>query len=130
MTGVSGQTLSDLDVDDIGTYKVVYTDLNGCVSTSAELTISGKESNNLWVYPNPNTGQFQVRYYNQGNEPATVNVYNSIGKVVYRRSITTGATAYSSINVSLPGQAAGVYVVKVISGSGKELAVKRIVIEH
>jgi Secretion system C-terminal sorting domain len=107
----------------------VYTDLNGCVSAAATIAIGAQYSNNLWVYPNPNTGQFNVRFFNQTGESATVKVYDAVGQVVYQQSLTLGV-AYSNITINLGNVPAGVYVVKIVNGTGAELAARRIVVYH
>ena len=86
--GVTGAVVSGLTGDNLGTYRAVYTDLNGCVSTSADVTLTGQPSNNLYVYPNPNTGVFQVRFYNAVNEAASVIIYE-IGRASCRERVCT-----------------------------------------
>jgi hypothetical protein len=126
--GVSGPTVGPLTVDDLGTYLAVYTDLNGCQVTSSSLVISALASDNIWIYPNPNSGQFSVRYYNQTGESVTIKVFNALGQVVYQKATATG-TPYSLTTITLPATAPnGVYVVKVLGASGKELAAKKIIV--
>jgi hypothetical protein len=121
-------TFGPLSVDNIGAYSVVYTDPNGCVTTSNTINLTGLASANVWVYPNPNNGQFNVRFYNLNNERATINVFNSLGQLMLQRAITTG-TAYSNTVIDLgPSAAAGVYLVKVVASDGRELAAKRIIV--
>ncbi len=128
--GVSGPTVGPLTVDNLGTYLAVYTDPNGCQVTSSSLVISALASDNIWIYPNPNNGQFSVRYYNQSGESATIRVFNALGQVVYQKATATG-TPYSLTNVTLPATIAnGVYVVKVMGANGKELAAKRIIVQR
>lgn len=83
----AGPVLSNLTVDDIGTYRLVYTDPNGCVGTSADVVITGLASENLWIYPVPNNGTFQVRFFNTANENATLRVLDEKGSKVYERSV-------------------------------------------
>ena len=116
--GATGPSLVDLTVDNAGTYTVRYTDLNGCVSTSAAMTVTGEPSCKMWVYENPNRGIFQVRFFNAVNEPVTVNIYNSAGAKVYSRAVTTGL-AFTRIDVDISNEAAGVYVVEIINSTGK-----------
>ncbi len=126
--GVSGPTVGPLTVDNLGTYLAVYTDPNGCQVTSSSLVISALASDNIWIYPNPNSGQFSVRYYNQSGESVTINVFNALGQLVYQKATGTG-TPYSLTTVTLPATAAnGVYIVKVLGASGKELAAKKIIV--
>ncbi|MGB3005699.1 MAG: T9SS type A sorting domain-containing protein, partial [Chitinophagaceae bacterium] len=125
----TGAVLGPLSVDDIGTYKTVYTDPNGCINTSANLVISGQVSDNMWVYPNPNTGQFNVRYYNQTGETATLKVFDYLGHEVFKQILPQGI-AYSNTVVNIPKLAAEVYIVKVVTSNGRELAAERIVVYH
>jgi Secretion system C-terminal sorting domain len=130
IAGATGAVLGPLTVNSIGAYQAVYTDPNGCVVTSPVLNITAMASSNLWVFPNPNTGVFNIRFYNQTGEAATVKVYNAVGQVVYTQSLTLGIT-YSNISVNLGSNVpAGMYVVKVLSATGSELAAKRIIVYH
>jgi len=129
ISGVTGPVLAPITINGIGTYRAVYTDRNGCVSTSADIVIGAQASNNLWVYPNPNTGQFNVRFYNQTGELATVKVYNALGQEVYQQSLALGV-AYSNILINLGNVPAGVYIVKVVNGTGAQLAARRVVVYH
>jgi len=131
LPGVNGSTIMPVTVEGIGTYRAVYTDPNGCVITSNDYLINGTPSENLWVYPNPNKGFFEARYYNQTGEPATIMVFNASGQLVYQRAFTT-RLAYSSIVVDLTAKSytAGVYIVKVVNNSGRELAAKKVVVYH
>jgi hypothetical protein len=127
ISGVTGPVVGPLTVDNIGLYSVVYTDPRGCVSASVSIVISAQASNNLWVYPNPNTGQFNVRFYNQTGEAATLKVFNGLGQVVYTQNLSLGV-AYSNTVVNLGNVPAGVYIVKIMNGTGAEMAAKRIVV--
>ncbi len=125
--GVTGNILSGGRIDDRATYRVTYTNATGCTSTSADFVVGSLQTTEIFVYPNPNRGQFQIRYFNQTNEQATVYIYNSAGQIVYNRQMPTGAMAYSRIDVNLNNMAAGIYIIKLIDGSGKEIGVKRVV---
>ncbi|MGQ0739648.1 MAG: HYR domain-containing protein [Bacteroidota bacterium] len=122
--------LSGLTVDDIGTIRLVYTDLNGCVNTSPDVVITGLPSDKLWVYPVPNNGTFQVRFFNTLNESATVRVWDAKGSEVYRRTAVT-TTPYTKIVVDLgPAIADGVYLVELVNSSGNRVDVKKIVVRQ
>jgi hypothetical protein len=124
--GATGSSLNGLTVDDIGTYKVVYTDLNGCTQTSADMVVSGLASDRLYVYPNPNRGQFQVRFFNQVNEPVTVNIYNALGQKIYIQQVVTGL-AYSRIDVDITSKPNGNYVCEVVNSAGKIVGARKFV---
>ena len=127
--GVTGNTVAGGRIDDRATYKVVYTAPSGCVNTSANFVVGSLPTNNMYVYPNPNNGRFQIRFDNQINEAATVYIWNSIGQIVYTSKINTGAIPYSRIDVNLNNMAGGMYVVKLINAAGKEVGVARVVIQ-
>ena len=119
--------LSNLSVDNTGTYYAVYTAPNGCTVTSGSVTVSVASSSDLFVYPNPSNGTFQVRIYGQ-NQPLVLTIYDTKGSRVYQRNMTTGSAAYSRIDVSLPTAAAGHYVLDVRDATGKMVGMKQIFI--
>ena len=119
-----------ITVDGIGSYRVIYTDPNGCVGTSADLVVTGQQSGGLWVYPNPNTGQFTVRFYNATGETVTINVYDSKGARVLQKVAAT-STAYTGIVVDLGTEkAAGVYHVQMVNSAGKIIGTRTIIVRH
>ncbi len=126
VAGVTGPVLGPLNINQLGNYRVVYTSPAGCISTSTDLVLTGASSDALWVYPNPNFGQFQVRFYNTANEAATINVYDALGQKVYQRSLVTGNTNYTQIDIDLGVKANGIYIVELVNGSGKRIGTKRI----
>jgi hypothetical protein len=60
------------------------------------------------------------------NEAATVNVYDAIGQKVYQRSLVTGNSTYTQIDIDLGFKANGIYIVELVNGSGKRIGTKRI----
>jgi hypothetical protein len=128
--GASSFTLSNLGVDDIGSYRAVYTDPNGCVSTSATIDVTGQSTSRLFIYPNPNFGQFQVRVYSAGaGSPLTLTVYDSKGSVVFRRQVAV-SVPYSRMDVDLGLSVSGIYTVEVRDASGKLIDARNVVIRH
>jgi hypothetical protein len=117
-------------VDGAGTYRAVYTDPNGCTSTSADFVVSANPSEFLYIYPNPNNGQFNVRFYNLDNESVTVMVYDAKGAKVYQQKVTT-TLPYTNIQIDLNrARAMGVYLVEVVNAAGKRMGAKRILVRH
>ena len=128
VAGATGSSISGITLDEQGSYTVVYTAPTGCVQTSSALLVSGAASENMWVYPNPNFGQFNVRFYNANPEQATVNVYNAKGQRVYSRSVTT-TLPYTNIEIDLgPTAANGSYVVELVNSSGKRVGATQIIV--
>ena len=107
-----------VNIDQLGTYQVTATDVNGCVNKSNQLTITAEGSDRLWIYPNPTAGAFQVRLYYSGerSEKRVVTLFNSIGQAVESKEfvLVAGSPAYLQMNFDLGGATAkGPYVVKV-----------------
>ncbi len=128
ITGAAGTTLGPLDIDNIGRYNVIYTDLNGCVNTSSDFLVTGEYSIDFWVYPNPTTGKFQVRFNNLNGEVAKVKVYDPLGQLIFQQRVTTGPTTYSRIDVDLSNHAGGLYTVELLNGSDLRVGAKQLLI--
>jgi len=128
ITGASANQLSNLTVSNQGTYRLIYTDANGCVTTSNSVTIAPGNSNNLFVYPNPNNGRFSVRYNNSVNELLTINVYDPKGSKILTRSVT-GNMPYAIIDIQIrQPHATGIYIVEVVNSLGLKIAGKRVIV--
>jgi hypothetical protein len=118
----------DVTVDDIGSYDVIATNnSNGCSGRSNKTDVDFLESNDLFIYPNPSSGSFQVRYFSSSNQVHTLNVYDSKGARVYTKDYpVTGP--YSKMEVNLDNESADVYLVELISAGGKRLATGKVII--
>ena len=124
----NGSSWQNITVDGLGTYYVRYTNLDGCSSNSASVVVSAQVTDRLWIYPNPNNGRFQVRFYNQVNEQVTVTVYGINGQQIYQRSFVAGNN-YSRLDIVLGGSAIpGFYVVEVRNSQGQLIGRKPIII--
>ena len=112
-----------VDVDSLGYYKVAIVDINGCKNTSDVFEISEAVSTNLFVYPNPNNGNFQVRYYStKGNKPVrTMLIYDSKGALVYNKVYTTAAP-FARMDVNFKSFSKGIYAIILLDAAGKRLA--------
>ncbi len=118
-------------VDDFGVYEVIVTDINtGCNSKKSNTAkIDFAASGELFIYPNPSSGQFQVRYLSYTNNVGrTLNIYDSKGARVYTKAYTT-AGAYTKMDVNLNNAASGVYLVELKDNKGKRLATGKIAIK-
>ena len=125
IAGATGSTLTNLSVDDVGTYTVRYTDPNGCVQTSAGMVVSSETSGNIYLYPNPNSGHFQIRFNNRANEKVTVNIYDEKGALVYRQTAVT-TIAYTSILIDISNLPSETYLVAVIGEDGRLIGARRV----
>jgi hypothetical protein len=126
--GATGAVLP-VNVDGFGEYRVVATDANGCSNTSNRLSIADSASNLLFVYPNPSSGQFVVRYYSSVNTTTafTLNVYDAKGRRVYSRLYPIGRP-YDRMDVNLGNAAGGTYLVELRDAKGNRLGSSAVII--
>ncbi len=113
--------------DDFGEYYVIATNANGCSDMSNRVTVKDSASSILFIYPNPSSGQFQVRYYNQGGATVTrkLVIYDEKGSRVYVKEYTiTGAYGRMDVTLRIPG--AGTYIVELLDANSKRLATGRL----
>ena len=126
---VGGASASSLlvTVDGLGDYKLRVVDVNGCVNTSNEVSLKDSVSGKVFIYPNPNSGQFQVRYHsvsNNTNLPRGINVYDSRGKRILTQNYSITAP-YARMDVNLSNYSTGVYWIEVVDVVGNRLAMGR-----
>jgi subtilisin-like proprotein convertase family protein len=124
--GANASTLV-VDVDGLGDYTLRVTDVNGCVNTSNMVTVSDSITGRVFIYPNPNSGQFQVRYHSAVNNvvlPRGINVYDARGKRISTQAYSIGAP-YARMDVDLRNHGTGVYWIEVVDVNGNRLAIGR-----
>lgn len=117
-------------VDDLGSYDVIVTDnLTGCSSNrSNRASVDYVESNELFIYPNPSSGSFQVRYFSsESNTARTLNIYDSKGARVFQKAYTI-TSPYTRMDVNMDNAASDVYLVELRDAGGKRIATGKIVI--
>ena len=101
------------DVNGIGKYNVTVTDINGCSNTSGDLTIAGLSDNWLYIYPNPNDGQFTVRWYSYWTyERFVITVMSASGQIVAIKEFNSN-TNYYPMQLDLRNLATGIYAIVV-----------------
>ncbi len=116
--------------DGYGLYTATVTDVRGCSATSNLVTITTAAFNNLFIYPNPNNGIFQIRYYSDPNatELRLVNIFDSKGSRVFSKLFTIART-YQEMDVNLSGLSAGVYMVELIGTNLKRIASAKVIVK-
>ena len=112
-------------IDGLGVYTVMVTDGNGCssagVSTPASITIKDSATTNrLFIYPSPNRGLFEVRFFNEGKAATAINIYDEKGAQVISQRFGAN-TAYQSMKFDMSGYAKGIYRVDVLSANGTRI---------
>ncbi len=128
VTGASGSTLADVDLDDLGSYTVTVQNTTGlpCSNTSGALAIDAAVSSKLFIWPTPNDGQFDVSYYSAGQEQYTIVISDNKGALVYKRIVNI-TSAYQRISVDLRGANSGLYMVALYNKAGKRIATGKVV---
>jgi len=106
----------------------VYIDENGC-SSDASNSIVGLEdltglAHHLTVYPNPNNGNFEIRFADVSGI-MNISMTNALGQIVYTSKVQ--ANANSTEIIQLGGIETGAYQLKVEGNSG--VSVHSIIIE-
>jgi Ig-like domain CHU_C associated len=119
----------NVNIDGLGNYQLKVTNTAGCSSSSNIVSISGSGNEKIFIYPNPSSGTFQVRYYSDISnlQPRSVVVYNAVGDKVYSaRFVMFGS--YTAMPVNLENKAAGIYTVYLLDNEGNKLATEQVVI--
>jgi hypothetical protein len=131
-TAVPGGTTGTLnvDVDGLGDYQLRVTDVNGCTNLSNIVTIKDSASAKCFIYPNPTSGKFQVRYHSVANNilPRTLTVYDAKGDRVFTQLYTIGRP-YDRMDVDMRAYGKGLYWVEIGDRNGNRLTMCRVVIQ-
>ena len=128
---VGGSTATlPVDVDGLGDYQLTVTDVNGCTSSSNVVSILDSASGKCYIYPNPTSGLFQVRYYSAANNvlPRTLTVYDTKGDRVLTQVYTIGRP-YDKMEVDMRKYGKGLYWVEIGDRNGNRITMCRVVIQ-
>ena len=127
----SGPTLV-VNVDQLGTYRLRVTDINGCTGESPAigLTIRDSATAKCFIYPNPTGGKFQVRYYSDVNNvlPRTLTVYDSKGDRVFTQMYPINSP-YTRMDVDMRAYGKGIYWVEIGDINNNRLSMCRVVVQ-
>ncbi len=127
-------------VADMGDYTVTANVIGAtCENTSDVVSVRDSASTTLFIYPNPNNGQFTVAYHNPGGvrydnpegliRSRTLTVYDAKGARVYSKRLTAAET-YELIRVNLTPASAGTYFVELRDASGERLASGKVLVQY
>jgi len=118
----------------VGTWPITYTfrDLNGCTNsaTIAATVLACDERNRdldnraVFLYPNPNNGQFNLRINSTRFNVLGMRVFNSAGQLVSTKQ-WSGLVFARVIPVNLTNLPAGVYMVRLYYGDGMDRGADR-----
>jgi Secretion system C-terminal sorting domain len=124
----TGSTLP-VNILNLGDYKVAITDANGCVNQSQVITIADSSNSKLFIYPNPNSGQFTITYYNQGglSTKQLITIYSSKGERVYNNVFVVNQP-YQFLPIDLRRHGAGIYYVVLSDETGKKIKTSEVLV--
>ena len=126
--GATGTTLV-VSADAVGTYTARATTALSCTALSNAVTITAGVSDELFIYPNPNNGQFTVKYHSSAQQLGfnrRLIIYNESGQFVYNEIfVVTGP--YSSMPVDIRNLAKGFYTLRVTDAFGNILATGKVI---
>ena len=122
-------TSINIGLDDIGSYNVTVTDINGCTAVSNNVVISHVDGGKMFIYPNPTSGKFQVRFYSPlgSYTPRSINVYDALGKLVFTKVYPVNSS-YERMDVDLSYSSSGTYVVELRNAGGDRIAEGKVII--
>jgi subtilisin-like proprotein convertase family protein len=119
-----------VDIDGLGDYQLRVTDVNGCTNISNIIAITDSANAKCFVYPNPNSGQFQVRYHSAANNvlPRSLTIYDAKGDRVMTKFYTIGRP-YDRMDVDMRAYGKGLYWVEIGDRNGNRITMCRVVIQ-
>ena len=113
-----------------GDYQLKVTDVNVCTNLSNIITIANSFALNMYTYPNPSGGIFQVRYHSEPNNTLqrSLTVYNNRGEKIITRNFTQ-TIPFQKIDIDVRANGKGLYWVEVRDANGKRLGMNRVVVQ-
>jgi hypothetical protein len=129
LTGKTAATLA-VTVEELGEYEVLVTTSEGCAGTSNKLAISDSVTNQIFIYPNPNNGRFQIRFHNETgtNQLYFLTIYDAKGSLVLNQEFMT-KQAYEKTGFNLSQYGGGIYWLQLQDSRGNKLGSGRIVVQ-
>jgi len=116
-----------------GTYEVTVTDVAGCVTTDS-VDVNADEGfycdstsvgilddlgiNDLQVYPNPNSGMFEVELETSSAMDVNLTVMNAQGQIIENRNERVASFLQTQFDLS--GEAKGIYLLRVSTPKGAQ----------
>jgi hypothetical protein len=102
-------SIANIKKDAEGIY-VVNVNLNGCNNAAQTIIVINIQNDTgvFSLYPNPNNGNFTINGFAGADQQTTLEVFNSIGQMVYREAVAT-VNAQLNKKIEIPYIASGVY---------------------
>jgi subtilisin-like proprotein convertase family protein len=112
-----------------GDYQLKLTNACG-VGASNIITIANSFAINMFTYPNPSGGIFQLRYTSPVNTTVqrTLVIYNNQGNKIISKNFTQ-TIPYQKVDIDVRAHGKGIYWVELKDGYGRRLAMNRVVVQ-
>lgn len=130
-TLISGETNQTYNVYLNGTYTVDVT-ISGCTSEiSSAVVISDVgmdeilDSNNFYIYPNPNEGNFNISFYSSIKSDYTIELFNALGQSVYKEKLIDFTAVYNK-NLTIAEYGKGIYTISL--KNSKNQTIRKIIV--
>jgi hypothetical protein len=130
IVGATTTTLPNRTVDQLGTYTARVTTAQGCTALSNPVVIKDSATNRLYVYPNPNKGQFKIRYYISSQQFSVVRkvvIFDSKGAIVYNKRLSV-QFAWGTMDINMGNVAQGDYFIKILDVNEQPVVGARIAV--
>ncbi len=126
---VSGanNALLPLSFSNKGNYYVQVTNASGCSNNSNIINVGDSATAALYIYPNPNNGQFQVNYFNTSVSKNMITIFDAKGSRIYNKTFET-TIGYQLININMYRPGTGNYNIVLSDVNGKKIAQGKIVV--
>ncbi|MDB5252497.1 MAG: large protein, partial [Flaviaesturariibacter sp.] len=132
VAGATGSSIN-ANINGLGSYQAIVTDVNGCTNKSSIQAVTALPSYDLFIYPNPSNGIFQVRLYQPSlTDWRTVRIFNSEGVLVASRefSLFSNVDPYLKMDFDLSHAASGIYFVVLTHRLWTPTVAGKIIISH
>ncbi|HKO78344.1 MAG TPA: M12 family metallo-peptidase [Flavobacterium sp.] len=96
-----------------------------CSNTYTTLATSSFEINDFVLYPNPNKGDFNIRFSSSNTTDIQVSVTDMLGRKIYQKAFEN--IGDFNQNIQLKNAAAGTYIITVVDGDRK--GISKIIVE-
>lgn len=124
--GAWGFYFTDINTTDLVTGTIQRAVFNLCKSVLAPvLSTESFDFEEFSLFPNPNNGDFTIKFKSSSSNDIKINVYDMRGRAMMEKSYFNSGNFNQ--NISLNNVEAGIYLVSIIDGPKK--IVKRIVVE-
>lgn len=92
---------------------------------NSPLSIEDIPNQTVSVFPNPNSGEFEIKFNQVLSETVIIEIYNSNGTLV-QKTITSGLQPSESLNIQLNNKYSGIYILKI--REDKNVIMKKIIV--